>query len=88
MVVYFFLLDKLGFTFWSIICLFLFNTLFANKAQLKNPRYHITSLIISVVACLIISVVFGTAFAITLPPVSSPLRFRPWASFSTKERLV
>ena len=26
MVVYFFLLDKLGFTFWSIICLFLFNT--------------------------------------------------------------
>ena len=46
MVVYFFLLDKLGFTFWSIICLFLFNTLFANKAQLKNPRYHITSLII------------------------------------------
>ena len=50
MVVYFFLLDKLGFTFWSIICLFLFNTLFANKAQLKNPRYHITSLIISVVA--------------------------------------
>ena len=55
------------FTFWSIICLFLFNTLFANKAQLKNPRYHITSLIISVVACLIISVVFGTAFAITLP---------------------
>ena len=64
---YFFLLDKLGFTFWSIICLFLFNTLFANKAQLKNPRYHITSLIISVVACLIISVVFGTAFAITLP---------------------
>lgn len=61
MVVYFFLLDKLGFTFWSIICLFLFNTLFANKAQLKNPRYHITSLIISVVACLIISVVFGTA---------------------------
>lgn len=67
MVVYFFLLDKLGFTFWSIICLFLFNTLFANKAQLKNPRYHITSLIISVVACLIISVLFGTAFAITLP---------------------
>ena len=37
MVVYFFLLDKLGFTFWSIICLFLFNTLFANKAQLKTP---------------------------------------------------
>ena len=67
MFVYFLFLDKIGFTVWSIICLFLFNTLFANKTQLKNPRYHITSLIISVVACLIISVVFGTAFAITLP---------------------
>ena len=67
MIVYFFLLDKLGFTFWSMICLYLFNTLFANKAQLKNPRYHITSLIISVVAFLRISIVFGTLFAITLP---------------------
>lgn len=88
MVVYFFLLDKLGFTFWSIICLFLFNTLFANKAQLKNPRYHITSLIISVVACLIISVCSAPRSPSPCPPVSSPLRFRPWASFSTKERLV
>lgn len=67
LVIYFFLLDKLGFTFWSMICLFLFNTLFANKEQLKNPKYHITSLIISVVACLLISIVFGTVFAITLP---------------------
>lgn len=67
MFVYFFFLDKIGFTIWSIVCLFLFNTLFANKQQMKNPRYHITSLIISVVACVVISLVFGTLFAITLP---------------------
>lgn len=67
MFVYFFFLDKIGFTIWSIICLFLFNTLFANKEQMKNPKYHITSLIISVVACVVISLVFGTLFAITLP---------------------
>ena len=67
MFVYFFFLDKIGFTIWSIICLFLFNTLFANKQQMKNPKYHITSLIISVVACVAISLVFGTLFAITLP---------------------
>lgn len=67
MIVYFFFLDKLGFTFWSMICLYLFNTLFANKEQLKNPRYHVISVVISVVACFIISIVFGTLFAITLP---------------------
>lgn len=67
MFVYFFFLDKIGFTIWSIVCLFLFNTLFANKEQMKNPKYHITSAIISVVACVIISLVFGTLFAITLP---------------------
>ena len=67
LVVYFFFLDKIGFTIWSIICLFLFNTLFANKEQMKNPKYHITSASISVVACVIISLVFGTLFAITLP---------------------
>ena len=67
MFVYFFFLDKIGFTIWSIVCLFLFNTLFANKEQMKNPKYHITSLIISIVACIAISLVFGTLFAITLP---------------------
>ena len=67
MIVYFFFLDKLGFTFWSMICLYLFNTLFANKAQLKSAKYHVISVIISVVACLLISIVFGTLFAITLP---------------------
>ena len=44
-----------------------FNTLFANKAQLKSAKYHVISVIISVVACLLISIVFGTLFAITLP---------------------
>ena len=67
MFVYFFFLDKIGFTIWSIVCLFLFNTLFANKEQMKNPKYHVTSIIISVVACVVISLVFGTLFAITLP---------------------
>ena len=67
MFVYFFFLDKIGFTIWSIVCLFLFNTLFPNKQQMKNPWYHITSLIFSVVACVVISLVFGTLFAITLP---------------------
>lgn len=67
MFVYFFFLDKIGFTIWSIVCLFLFNTLFANKEQMKNPKYHVTSIIISVVACVAISLVFGTLFAITLP---------------------
>ena len=67
MFVYFFLLDKIGFTVCSIVALFLFNTLFANKEQMKNPKYHVTSIIISVVACVIISLVFGTLFAITLP---------------------
>lgn len=71
MVVYFFLLDKLGFTFWSIICLFC-STPVANKTPgavglMPSPPDHL------VVACLIISVVFGTAFAITLPSVLSPL---------------
>lgn len=67
MFIYFFLLDKIGFTVCSIVALFLFNTLFANKEQMKNPKYHVTSIIISVVACVAISLVFGTLFAITLP---------------------
>ena len=58
MLVYFFLLDKLGFTFWSMICLYLFNTLFANKEQLKSPKYHVTSVIISVVAAALLSTQF------------------------------
>ncbi len=67
MFAYFFMLDKIGFTVCSIIFLFLFNTLFANKEQMGTPKYHVVSVIISVVACLVISILFGTIFAITLP---------------------
>ena len=67
MFAYFFMLDKIGFTVCSIIFLFPFNTLFANKEQMGTPKYHVVSVIISVVACLVISILFGTIFAITLP---------------------
>lgn len=67
MVAYFFLLDKIGFTVCSMIFLFLFNTLFAGADRMKNVKYHIVSLVISVVATLLISILFGTVFNISLP---------------------
>ena len=67
MAAYYFLLDKIGFTVCSIIFLILFNTLFAGKDRMKDKKYHINSVIISVVACVLVSIVFGTIFAITLP---------------------
>lgn len=67
MVAYFFLLDKIGFTVCSIIFVFLFNTLFAGPARMKNVKYHVVSLIISVVSVLLVSILFGTVFDITLP---------------------
>lgn len=67
MVAYFFLLDKIGFTVCSIIFVFLFNTLFAGLDRMKNVKYHVNSLIISVVSVLLISILFGTVFDITLP---------------------
>lgn len=67
MLVYFFLLDKIGFTVCSIIFVFLFNTLFAGPARMKNVKYHLVSLAISVVSVLTISILFGTLFDITLP---------------------
>lgn len=67
MVAYFFLLDKIGFTVCSIVFVFLFNTLFAGPDRMKNVKYHVTSVIISVVSVLLISILFGTAFDITLP---------------------
>lgn len=67
MVAYFFLLDKIGFTVCSIVFVFLFNTLFAGPARMKNVKYHVTSVIISVVSVLLISILFGTVFDITLP---------------------
>lgn len=64
---YFFLLDKIGFTVCSIIFVFLFNTLFAGLDRMKNVKYHVVSLIISVVASLVVSILFGTVFNISLP---------------------
>lgn len=67
MVAYFFLLDKIGFTVCSIIFVFLFNTLFAGPARMKDKKYHLVSLVISLVSVLLISILFGTVFDITLP---------------------
>ncbi len=67
MAAYFFLLDKIGFTVCSIIFVFLFNTLFAGPSRMKNAKYHVVSLIISVVSVLLVSILFGTVFDITLP---------------------
>lgn len=67
MAAYFFLLDKIGFTVCSTVFLFLFNTLFAGLDRMKNVKYHVLSLIISVVATLAISILFGTIFNISLP---------------------
>lgn len=67
MAAYYFLLDKIGFTVCSIIFVFLFNTLFAGLDRMKNVKYHVTSVIISVVSVLLISILFGTVFDITLP---------------------
>lgn len=66
LILYFFLLDKIGFTVCSIIFLFLFNTLFGGKEHL-HARYLVVSAIISIVATLIISILFGTVFNISLP---------------------
>jgi len=63
---YFALLDVIGFTVCSILFLFLFNTLFGGKQGL-TPKYMLTSVIISVVSTVVISIMFGTVFNITLP---------------------
>lgn len=67
MVAYFFLLNVIGFTVCSIVFVFLFNTLFAGPERMKNVRYHLVSLLISVVSVLLVSILFGTVFDITLP---------------------
>lgn len=63
---YFFLLPVIGFTVCSIVFLILFNTLFGGKEHL-NAKYFINSVIVSVVSTLIISILFGTVFNISLP---------------------
>lgn len=65
-VIYFFLLDIIGFTVCSIVFVFLFNLLFAGKEKL-NKRYVIMSALISVIGTLVISILFGTIFNISLP---------------------
>ena len=66
LILYFLLLPVIGFTVCSIIFVFLFNTLFGGKEHL-NAKYILNSVIISVVATLIISILFGTVFNISLP---------------------
>lgn len=67
MVAYFALLNVIGFTVCSIVFVFLFNTLFAGPERMKNVKYHLVSLLISVVSVLLVSILFGTVFDITLP---------------------
>ena len=67
MVAYFGLLNVIGFTVCSIVFVFLFNTLFAGPERMKNKKYHLVSLLISVVSVLLVSILFGTVFNITLP---------------------
>ena len=66
LVLYFALLPVIGFTVCSIIFVFLFNTLFGGMEHL-NAKYLVNSAIISIVAVLIISILFGTVFNISLP---------------------
>lgn len=78
MIGYYFLLDKIGFTVCSIIFLILFNTLFAGMDRIKDKKYHINSVIISVVACVLVSIIFGTVFAITLPSGFATIEIPAW----------
>lgn len=78
MIGYYFLLDKIGFTVCSIIFLILFNTLFAGMDRIKDKKYHINSVIISVVACVLVSIIFGTVFAITLPSGFCTIEIPAW----------
>lgn len=79
MAAYYFLLDKIGFTVCSILFLILFNTLFAGKDRIKDKKYHLNSVIISTVSCVLVSVVFGTIFAITLPSGICTLEIPAWS---------
>lgn len=67
MFAYFYLLDVIGFTVCSIIFVYLFNLLFGGTDRIKNVKYQVTSVVISVVSVLLISILFGTIFDITLP---------------------
>ena len=60
---YIYCLDILGFTVTSLIFVFLFNILYTGFGK----KELIMSVIITVIAVLLISVVFGVVFNITLP---------------------
>ena len=60
---YIFVVEEVGFTVTSIIFVFLFNVLYTGWSK-KALR---TSLIISILAPVIVSLIFGVAFNITLP---------------------
>lgn len=67
MIFYFLLLDVIGFTVTSIVFVYLFNTLFGGLDRIKNVKYHIVSIVVSFISVVIISILFGTIFDITLP---------------------
>ncbi len=60
---YIFALDVIGFTVTSLIFVFLFNVLYTGTSK----KALIGSAVIAVVASLLISVMFGIVFNITLP---------------------
>ena len=60
---YIFALDLIGFTVTSLIFVFLFNVLYTGTSK----KALIGSAVIAVVASLLISVMFGIVFNITLP---------------------
>lgn len=60
---YIFCLNIFGFTFTSMVFVFLFNLLYAGVEKKSIPA----SIVISLVAPLILSVMFGVIFNVTLP---------------------
>lgn len=60
---YIFVIDKVGFTVTSIVFVLLFNLLYTGLGK----KEVITSVIIAIVAPLLISILFGVVFNITLP---------------------
>ena len=59
---------------------FLCNPLYSHlHLHMKDKRYHINSVIISVVACVLVSALFGTVFAITLPSGICTIEIPAWS---------
>lgn len=68
---YIFCLDIIGFTVTSLIFVFLFNVLYTGFGK----KELIMSAVISVIAVLLISVMFGVVFNITLPSGACSITF-------------